>query len=264
MRDWRQMSMVEVATWFSEFCRTIRTKGSRELGIDKRHYLLAMAYGVQQAIYCGYDRLAVAEFGVYTGAGLLEMCRCAGIFRDEFGLDIHIYGFDAGTGMGLPALSGDYRDQPELYQAGLHRMPDQEALRAKLPDNCDLITGDVGDTVRDFHLRLDGRVVAFAAYDLDLYSSTTRALPFLTYQPETYLPAVPLFFDDNNKTITQCEWTGEDLAIQEFNAANPMRKIERKNQARWWIMNFFVLHVLDHPIRQGTARSRFALGLHPI
>jgi hypothetical protein len=55
------------------------------------------------------------------------------------------------------------------------------------------------------------------------------------------------------------------LAIHEFNAANTMRKIERKNQARWWVPNFFVLHVLDHPMRQGgKIRPRFGLGIHPI
>jgi hypothetical protein len=264
MQDWRKMSLAELADWFSQFGQRIRTRGSLELGIEKRHYLLAMAYGVQEAMYCGYDHLAVAEFGVFTGAGLLDMCRCADFFRNEFGLDIHVYGFDSGPGKGLPALTGDYRDQPELFQPGMFQMPDLDALRAKLPNICDLVIGDVGDTIRDFHPRLSRRVLIFAAYDLDLYSSTVRALPFLTYGPETYLPAVPMFFDDNYKTITQCEWAGEDLAIQEFNAANPLRKIERKNQAKWWITNFFVLHVLDHPIRQGTAKARFSLGMHPI
>ena len=126
-------------------------------------------------------------------SALLEMCRCALMFCAMSSAWTST-SMDSmpGPALGLPRLlTGDYRDQPELYyaQAGLHKMPDQEALRAKLPDNCDLITGDVGDTVRDFHLRLDGPVVAFAAYDLDLYSSTMQgALPFLTHHPARDMP----------------------------------------------------------------------------
>jgi hypothetical protein len=264
MRDWRAMSYQEINEYFATLITKVRAE-SQPYGIKYRHYLLGLAYGVKEAIICGYDRLAAVEFGVFYGAGLLELCRSAAVFRDEFGLDIKVYGFDGGTGAGLPALTGDYRDQPELFIAGEFKMPDQEALRAKLPDFCELVIGDVGESARGFESRLNDRVLAFAAYDLDLYSSTVRALPFLTFGPERYLPAVPMYFDDNAKTITQCPWAGEELAIHEFNAAHALRKIERKDQVRWWLPNLFVLHVLDHPVRQGRVlRPGFNLGLHPI
>jgi hypothetical protein len=74
-----------------------------------------------------------------------------------------------------------------------------------------------------------------------------------------------MYFDDNAKTLTQCQWAGEELAIHEFNATHALRKIERKDQFRWWLPNLFVLHVLDHPVRQGGAlRPGFNLGIHPI
>ena len=182
------------------------------------------------------------------------------MFRDEFGLDIQVYGFDLTTG--LPAPTGDYRDLPEAFNLGAFKMPDPAALRDKLPEFCELVIGDVGDTVRDFEPRLGDRVLAFASFDLDLYSSTTRALPFLTYRPERYLPAVPMYFDDNARTFTDCAWVGEELAIHEFNAAHTMRKIERKEIGRWWMRNLFALHVLDHPIRQRGPARRGSAG-HP-
>ncbi len=262
MHDWRAMSFQEVNEYFSALIKKIRNE-SQPLGIKYRHYLLGLAYGVKEAIICGNERLAAVEFGVFYGAGLLEMCKAAAFFRDEFGLDIQVYGFDGGVG--LPRLTGDYRDQPEMFVPGDFKMPDQQALRAQLPAFCELVIGEVGETVQTFEPRLEDRVVIFAAYDLDLYSSTVRALPFLTYRPELYLPAVPMFFDDNGKTITQCEWAGEELAIHEFNSAHAMRKIERKDRHMWWLLNMFVLHVLDHPIRQrGLGRRGFNLGIHPI
>jgi hypothetical protein len=266
MRDWRAMSFQEINEYFDDFGKKVRGGDlPKALGIEKRHYLMGLGYGVKEALLCGYGRLAVVEFGVFYGAGLLDLCRSAKLFRDEFGLDIQIYGFDRGGGAGLPALVGDYRDHPELFRAGEFKMPDQEALRAKLPEFCELVIGEVGETILGFEPRLDDRVLVFASYDLDLYSSTVRALPFLTFQPERYLPAVPMYFDDNAKTITQCEWVGEELAIHEFNAAQAMRKIERKDRSRWWVPNLFVLHVLDHPMRQGGAiRPRFNLGIHPM
>jgi len=203
------------------------------------------------------------EFGVFRGEGLLDLCRSAAVFRDEFGLDIQVYGFDSGKGLSAP--TGDYRDQPELYSQGMHADPDPEALRAKLPEYCELVIGDVGETAALFEPRLNGRVVGFVSFDLDLYSSTVRALPFLTFSPERYLPAVPMYFDDMGRTITECPWVGEELAIHEFNAAHALRKIDRKDRSLWWIANFFVLQVLDHPMRQsGGVKARFQIGIHPV
>jgi len=133
MYDWRNMSLLDLNEYFADFGNKLRSgELNRTLGIEQRKYLIPLAYGVKEAIMCGYDRLAVAEFGVFYGAGLLDLCNAAKLFRDDFGLDIQVYGFDRGTGGGLPGLVNDYRDHPELFQAGEFKMPDQEALRAKL------------------------------------------------------------------------------------------------------------------------------------
>ena len=44
-----------------------------------RLYALPLAHGVWQAIHCGHDRLATVELGVYTGKGLLDLCKAAAV-----------------------------------------------------------------------------------------------------------------------------------------------------------------------------------------
>jgi hypothetical protein len=259
MGDWRAMTQVECRDYFLNLGQKIRN-GQVDLG--RHRYALSLAHGVWQAIHCGYDRLAAIELGVFFGEGLLNLCKAAQFFRDEFGFDIQVYGFDSGRG--LPAMTGDHRDHPELFHLGEFPMPDEQALRASLPEWCELIIGDVGEAISAFHQSLQDRRLAFAAFDLDLYSSTVRALPMLAGSPELYLPAVPLYFDDTANGISQCDWAGERLAVLEFNQAHAMRKISWPLESRYGIHNFFVLQVLDHPIRQGKEKPRFGFQLGPI
>jgi hypothetical protein len=259
MRDWRTMTQVEVRDYFVDFGRRIR---SNTLDLGRRSYTLPMAYGVWQAIHCDFDRLAVVELGVFAGVGLRDLCKVAEFFRDEFGFDIQVYGFDRGSG--LPPTLADHRDNPELYAAGGFPMPDESGLRASLPPWCELIIGDVGETIPAFLQRLEDRRLAFVAFDLDLYSSTVRALPLLAAPPEHYVPALPLYFDDTNKGISQSDWTGERLAALEFNAAHALRKISWPLEDRFRIFNFYILQVLDHELRQGKVRPRFGFQIGPI
>jgi hypothetical protein len=261
MRDWRAMTQLEIRDYFFDFGHKIR---SNALMLGRRAYVLSLAQGVWQALHCNYEHLAAVELGVFTGAGLRDLCTAAEFFREEFGLDIRVYGFDRGSGSGLPPPTGDYRDNPELYHAGAFPMPDQEALRASLPAWCELVIGDVGETIPAFLQRLEDRRLAFAAFDLDLYSSTTRALPLLAGRPEQYVPAVPLYFDDTNNGITQSDWTGERLAVLEFNEAHALRKISWPLESRYRIHNLYVLQVLDHPIRQGKERPRYGFQIGQI
>jgi hypothetical protein len=215
---------------------------------------------VKQAILCGYGQLAAIEFGVYFGAGLQHLCRAAEFFRHDFGISINVYGFDSATG--LTPLTGGYRDHPELFHEGAFVMPDQEALRATLPDFCELIVGDVAESLPGFRAKLAEKRVAFAAYDLDLYSSTKSALELLKWDAECYLPCVSLYFDDIEDVLTYSEWAGVGLAIREFNAQNHMRKIDYKPQLRFHIPHFYVCQVFDHPMRQGgDIKPRFSLNL---
>ena len=71
------------------------------------------------------------------------------------------------------------------------------------------------------------------------------------------MPATPLYFDDIEVFLPINDWVGEDLAIREFNESHELRKIQCHPHFR--IPRFFALHVLDHPIRNGSVRPRLPL-----
>ncbi len=90
--------------------------------------------------------------------------------------------------------------------------------------------------------------LGFVSVDLDFYSSTVKALEVLTHDPNCYLPAVLMYFDDIDGNLTLNAWCGEELAINEFNEAHQMRKIQRKVARS---PKMFCAHILDHPARTG-------------
>ena len=230
-----------------------------QIYLGRSYYALSLAHGVQQAIHCGYQKIVAIELGVASGAGLLDLCQAAHVFREVFKMDIQVYGLD-GT-FGLPAVE-DYRDHPELWTKGLYTMPDPKQLRSKLPAFAELIIGDVGDTVKSLEEKIGDAKIGFVSIDLDYYSSTKRAMPLFAFKdPEKYLPAVPVYVDDIEQLITLNEWCGEAAAIKEFNAAHTYRKIDSKPYFN--IPRFHVCHVLDHPIRQGKIKPPIPLSLYP-
>src|SRR5271168_689409 len=99
MARWQDMTQQEVFTFFLDFGQNIR-KGSLTLG--RHHYALGLAQAVRQAIHCGFPRVTAIELGVFTGAGLLELCSAAQYFMDKLGIEIAVYGFDSAHG--LPPL----------------------------------------------------------------------------------------------------------------------------------------------------------------
>jgi hypothetical protein len=265
MRNWKTMNDIDVREYFVDFGIKLRN-GTVEFATELPPYdrtfvyALGLAHGVKEAILCGYEQLAAVEFGVFFGIGLRHLCRAAQFFRDDLGISINVYGFDSAAG--LPALTGGYKDHPELFHEGAFVLPDQDALRATLPDFCELIIGDVAHTVSGFRAKLADRQLAFAAYDLDLYSSTKSALELLKFDAGCYLPAVPLYFDDMEDALPLSDWAGEKLAIREFNKENQIRKIDRKSRQVFHIPHFHVCQIFDHPMRQGgDVRPRFPLGL---
>ncbi|MGE4351855.1 MAG: hypothetical protein AB7E52_06670 [Bdellovibrionales bacterium] len=227
---------------------------SRRLDLGRTTYSLPLALGIREALQCGYDKLSVIEFGVAAGAGLLDLCKAAHYFRDTFGMDIRVYGFD--TGSGLPELHG-YRDHPELWHQGKYAMEDPDRLRAKLPPFAELIIGDIGETLVPFQEKLEEHPLAFVSVDVDFYSSAVKTLPVFTGPADHYLPAVPIYFDDILQLFMYHPWAGESLAVSEFNEAQAMRKIAAKPHFN--MVGLHACHVLDHPICQGEQKARFPL-----
>jgi hypothetical protein len=106
-----------------------------------------------QQTWRGIRERTVVEFGVASGAGLLDMIRPASDLEEETGVKFRIIvGFD--TGRGLPSVQG-YKDHPELCNAGDFAMEDKEYLMGKIAGRVEIIWGDIAETVGSFTDSLD-------------------------------------------------------------------------------------------------------------
>jgi len=153
----------------------------------------------------------------------------------------------------------DFRDHPDMYLPGDYPM-DEAVLRKALPANGSLLVGPIADTVGRLLAELKGPI-GFAAFDLDYYSSTLAALDTFAGPPGNYLP-VPMTYFDDVYDQRHNPWCGELAAINEFNGAHELRKIDRfrflrkerifKNAS--WIDQIYVAHILDHPWRKKPYR----------
>ena len=81
------------------------------------------------AKYFGLTSVTAIEFGVASGAGLLNMANLADMITQETGVHVRVVGFD--TGAGLPSIQG-YKDHPEIWNAGDFAMEDRPALLTSL------------------------------------------------------------------------------------------------------------------------------------
>jgi hypothetical protein len=195
---------------------------------------------------------------VAGGAGLLNMCRIAEQTRKATGVDFRVFGFD--TGKGMPQAV-DYRDLPESFQEGDFPM-DLERLKQSLPQFAELHIGDIEDTIPTFLSSVTADApIGFVSIDVDYYSSARKALRVLLGAPNLYLPIVPVYLDDIGVDGSN-PWTGELLAVNEFNLENTLRKIApftllRSNRIfknTQWIDRMFAGHIHDHPLRSPAHR----------
>ncbi len=234
---------------------------------ERRSY----AYGILETAWIakrrGLKSVTVAEFGVASGGGLLAMCRFAEQATALTGVRFNIVGFDGGTGLPPPV---DYRDHPDLWLTGDYQMPDRQNLLRLLPPNARIIFGPIAHTARDFINCLSPEApLGFVSIDVDYYSSAKDCLEAFRHRdPARYLPITIVYFDDiYDRSV--CAWTGELLAIREFNDSEPMRKLEvdRFLRARRlfknasWIDQIYLLHVLDHPVMQSGERRTINIQL---
>lgn len=224
--------------------------------IDRPHYAFGLWLAAIQAARLGIPKLQVYEFGVAYGAGLLNLCKIAELITESTDIMFDIYGFDSDVGM--PKLQ-DFRDHPEIWHQGQF-LSDHEAIRAQLPANGTLITGNIASTLPEFMKENVGSntPVGFVSIDVDLYSSTKQCFPIFSHpDPRTYLPVTIVYMDDINDQLTCNQFTGEELAIAEFNDGNSLRKLQemrvRQNHPpRGWHDHIYGLHNLDHPARTGA------------
>lgn len=222
------------------------------------------AYGVycaaQLASQLGIGRISAIELGVAGGRGLLALEKIAAEVGQRFGVCIDVIGFDSGEGM---PRAVDYRDLPHVWNDGYYKM-DVERLRRRLT-SAKLVLGDVAETVPDWLADAADAPIGFVAFDLDYYSSTTRALRLFEGDSSTHLPRVHCYFDDIAGPEFACmnDYVGELLAIREFNAAHATRKVcqirnlrcaRRRDEA--WYAQIYAFHDFEHPLYTANVAPR--------
>jgi hypothetical protein len=241
-----------------------RTKERNGL-IGRANYTYGILRAADNAEYLGLKSVTIAEFGVASGSGLVNMIDVAEMITRETGIAFRIVGFD--TGAGLPSING-YKDHPEMWNPGDFRTEDRAMLERKLGGKATMIWGNIDGTVDTFTTSLrPSSPLGFVSVDVDIYSATKSALRCLLGPPECYLPAVSMYFDDVGFFFAN-RWCGELAAISEFNSGDALRKIDadrslpgsRPDASATWYRHMFAAHVLDHPARQ-TPRRRDGLSL---
>lgn len=236
--------------------------------IGRANYLYGMLRAADCAAYFGVNGVTAIEFGVASGAGLLNMIDLAEMIEGETGIKFRVVGFD--TGAGLPAVQG-FKDHPEIWSPGDFMMEDRAGLVRKLDKRAEVIWGDIANTVAPFIDTVSATApIGFISIDVDIYSGTKSALKCLSGASDKYTPAVSMYFDDVSFFFAN-KWAGELAAIEEFNFENEYRKIDtdrslpghRPSKAVSWYQMMYACHILDHEARQRvSARSRLTIGEH--
>ncbi len=246
---------------------SVQTRARWELS-KRPVYLLGVLTAAEQAAKQNLKEVAVVEFGVAGGDGLVALQEEAAAVERATGIHIKVYGFDMGS-RGLPTFIGDHRDHPDVWRPGDFPM-DESHLRSRLDDRTTLILGNVNETLAGFFRAHAPPPVGFVSFDLDLYSSTRDALRIFTLPDKSMLWHVPVYFDDIDFLFNN-RFAGELLAIAEFNDANDGVKIDkwygvgidRPFPERPFLDKLFVAHDLDAVSRVKLDRVAGMLPLQP-
>jgi hypothetical protein len=212
-------------------------------------YTYCVYQGALLAKKLGYTRVSMIEFGVAGGNGLLCLEREAAKAGKKLGVEIDVYGFD--TAEGLPSLL-DYRDLPFAWRKGAFGM-NYDSLKKRLK-RAKLVIGDIRETAGDFVKNYDPAPIAAVFHDMDYYSSTKAALRIFDADNKYQLPRIFSYFDDIGGTnlALMSDYTGERLAIKEFNDSHELKKISpaynllERTHIKYWHHQVFVLHTFDH------------------
>ena len=217
--------------------------------VDRSHYGYLLFHSAQLAKKLGYARISAIEYGVAGGRGLLALEKHAEEIERLFGVGIDIYGFDTGEGLPTPK---DYRDLPYHWKQGFFAM-NQGDLRGRLR-RAKLILGNIEETATSFFEKFKPAPIGAIIHDFDFHSSTATALKMLNAGHEYYLPRIYSYFDDVLGTEIELynDYTGERLAIREFNAANHDIKLCQPyyfhlRRPESWHQQIWIGHFFNHP-----------------
>lgn len=216
----------------------------------KPAYAYCIYRGAQLAERLGIERISVLELGVAGGRGLRAMESHAAEIEQLTGVQVSVFGLDTGEGLYQPA---DYRDMPYYFAPGHYRM-DVDKLESKL-ERAHLILGDARETFAAF-VEGDHPPIAAVSFDMDYYSSTSGVLEVVgrDKHERSFLPRVYTYFDNVAGYDSQDynEFTGELLAIAEFNERHPAkfapdRHFMAKQIRPGWSEQVYTLHRFGHP-----------------
>jgi hypothetical protein len=230
----------------------------RFCAIDRPHYGHCLFEATKLAARLNYPRISAIEFGCGGGNGLLSAEMHVSEIEKVYPVKFELYGFDSGEG--LPAAN-DYRDFPYYFNSGQFRM-DVDDLRSRLK-RARIIVGNIGITCQDFCEKYNPSPIGCILNDLDYYSSTRDSFEIFCADSKHFLPRVFMYFDDiiGDNVWLPSEFTGELLAVHEFNCNNSTRKIA-VNRAmpmiypdQLWANQIYIYHDFTHPRYNGFVAS---------
>lgn len=236
---------------------------------ERPNYVWGVVHAAVLARGLNIPRISVLELGVAGGNGLVALEKVAGRVAEALDIQIDVHGFDSGVGLPKPV---DHRDLPQLFSEGFFPM-DVAQLQERLT-TAKISLGLLENTLPEF-LASNPAPIGFVSFDVDLYTSTVHALRLFEAGDPCLLPRVYCYFDDI-LGFSYSDFTGELLAISEFNTAHEMRKVSKINGMRYivptavkpgaWVEQFYMAHIFDHELYNCYDRSnpRTHLNLHSL
>jgi hypothetical protein len=239
--------------------RTLTLKERLILGqMPRIYYAYAAVRASELAMRLGYKELSILEFGVAGGNGLIALEEIKTIIERFLPIKIRIYGFDLGSGLPKPM---DFRDLPYHWQGGFYEM-DVEGLKRRLK-HAELMIGPVAETIPQFLAQSHQTApIGMISFDLDYYSSTVDSFRIFEIARAGILPRVMCYMDDVSGTSEwYSDFTGERLAIAEFNQRNESRKISRcydfeEFMIERWQEKIMIYHDFNHPLYDRYAGNK--------
>lgn len=218
--------------------------------VERPTYAYCIFQAAKLASLLNYKKISILEFGCGGGNGLAVAEKHILEVERIFDVKLELYGFDMGSGLPKPR---DYRDIPHYFKGGLYRM-DIDAVQRKLK-LAKLVIGDVKETCATFFEKYNPAPIGCILQDLDYYSSTLDSFSIFDAEPINFLPRVFMYFDDivGGDVWLSNDYTGERLAIDEFNEKHKLQKICQNyyllEECRipWFSSMIRIYHDFQHP-----------------
>jgi hypothetical protein len=218
--------------------------------VERPTYAYCIFQAARLASLLKYPRISILEFGCGGGSGLVAAERHIAEAEKLFDVKLELYGFDMGAGLPQPR---DYRDIPHYFKAGLYKM-DIDAVQRRLK-LAKLVFGDVRETCGTFFKTYSPAPIGCILHDLDYYSSTSDSFSIFDTESSNLLPRVFMYFDDivGGDVWLSNDYTGERLAINEFNSNHELQKIcpnyylTEQYRIPWFSSMIRIYHDFSHP-----------------